>query len=148
MRKKAMLQLGIYLILVMIVTLVIFAIFTNQIDLPGTVTKPESLTIRNVTIAIISDSWSLTHTYQETTNNSVYGLLNQTAQQYHFSINKTYFPGYDSFFIKAINEITNGKDNKYWQFEVNGKYANKGCNQYFLSDNDVITWKFQKSPYQ
>jgi hypothetical protein len=147
MRKKTIVQLGIYLVLVIIVIITIFAISTNQIELPGTVTTQDSSSIENVTITIISDNWSVTHTYIKTTNNTVYSLLNQTAQRYHFSVNKTYFTGYDSFFIESINGIPNGMTNKYWQFEVNGQYGNKGCSHYILSDDDVVIWRFQKSPF-
>ena len=147
MRKKTIVQLGIYLLLVMIVSITIFAISTNQIELPGTLITQDSSSIENVTITIISDNWSVTHTYIKTTNNTVYSLLNQTAQRYHFSVNKTFFTGYDSFFIESINGISNGMTNKYWQFEVNGQYGNKGCSHHILSDDDVVIWRFQKSPF-
>lgn len=147
MMKKINKKLLGYLCLVSFVVIIIYVVSTNQIEFQGTMIESEDVMLHNITIIITSETWSLRHTYSTTKTNTVYDLLNETATQYNFSIQKTYFPGYDSFFIESINNIENGQDNKYWQYKVNDQYADKGCSLYQLSNNDIITWNFQKSPY-
>jgi len=136
-----------YIAVLSLVTIAIYVISTHEIDLPATVSKPEPSVIHNITISISSDQWALTHTFETTKNSNVYALLNKTAQLYNFTIKKTYFKGYDSFFIQSINNINNGLNDKYWQFTVNNVYADRGCSDYFLGDNDTVQWFFQKSPF-
>ena len=147
MIKQQKIKIILYLTLVLAVSISIYAVSTHQLDLTGTMTTPESTELHNITIKITSDTWSLSHTYKSTKTLNVYTLLNHTAELYDFSIKKSYFSGYDSFFIESINNITNGENNRYWQYFVNDQYADKGCNTYFLNDNDKVEWIFQKSPY-
>jgi hypothetical protein len=145
--KNKLIRISAYFLLILIVSITIYAVSTHHIEIPGTVTKPKTNVVQNITISISSDAWSLSHTYEFSQNLSVYEILNQTAHLYNFTITKTYFTGYDSFFIESINNVKNGQNNKYWQFYVNGVYANKGCSQYFVSNNDVIEWEFEKSSF-
>jgi hypothetical protein len=137
-----------YLFIVCLVAVIIYVVSTNQLEFSKTpIESKDNNIVYNITINITSETWSLRHTYSTTKNSTVYDLLNETATQYNFSIQKTFFPGYDSFFIESINNIENGQDNNYWQYKVNDKYAEKGCSSYHLSDNDIVTWNFKKSPY-
>ncbi len=136
-----------YLVIVFFVAIIIHGVSTNQLEFSTTLIESEDNILHNITIIITSDTWSLRHTYSTTKNSTVYTLLNETATRYDFSIQKTFFPGYDSFFIESINNIKNGQDNKYWQYKVNDIYADKGCSSYQLSDNDIVIWNFQKSSY-
>ena len=43
-------------------------------------------------------------------------------------------------FIEAIHGVHN-TNNFYWQYWVNGKYAEIGAGQYVLQDGDEILWK-------
>lgn len=141
------LKISTYIIMVVLITIAVYAVSINQIDFSGKTTKPSSTEIKNVTIKIYSDSWSIIYTYEITRNITVFDLLNQTAHLYNFTFTKTYFAGYDSFFVNSINNIRNGENNNHWQYYVNGEYADKGCSNYFLSDNDIVEWIFNKSPY-
>ena len=145
--KNKLIRISTYFLLILIVTIIIYAVSNHHLEIPGMVTKPKTNFIQNITISISSDAWSLSHTYGISQNLSVYEILNQTAHLYNFTITKTYFTGYDSFFIESINNIKNGQNNKYWQFYVNRAYADKGCSQYFVSNNDIIEWKFEKSSF-
>jgi hypothetical protein len=78
-----------------------------------------------------------------TKNVTVADFLFECANRYNFSVQKTYWQGYKSFLIKAIHGIENGEDNRYWQFYVNGRFADVGCSNYFLQDNDVVLWRFE-----
>ncbi len=46
--------------------------------------------------------------------------------------------------IVSINGFKNGTDGKYWQFWINGKYAQIGVSAYEPKLNDSIEWKFTK----
>jgi len=43
-------------------------------------------------------------------------------------------------FIEAIHGVRN-TNNFYWQYWVNGKYAEIGAGQYVLQDGDEVLWK-------
>jgi len=136
-----------YVSIVIFFTLIIFLVSSDQIPFQKTISTVDTQAIYNVTIKITSETWSLQHTYKKTTNITVYALLNQTAQKYHFNLNKTYFSGYESFYIESINNMENGKENKYWQYIVNNQYANQGCSSYCLSNDDTVEWIYAKNPY-
>lgn len=49
--------------------------------------------------------------------------------------------------IVRIGDLTNGQDNKYWQYWVNGKPASVGADSYQVEANDIIEWKFEPSSF-
>jgi len=49
--------------------------------------------------------------------------------------------------IIKIGDLTNGQDNKYWQYWVNGKPASVGADNYQVEANDKIEWKFEPSSF-
>ncbi len=44
--------------------------------------------------------------------------------------------------ITSVNGYKNGKDKKYWQYFINGRYAEEGISSYALKPGDKIEWKF------
>ena len=44
--------------------------------------------------------------------------------------------------VTQINDKKNGKNGKYWQYFVNGKYAQVGASNYVLQIGDVVEWIF------
>lgn len=44
--------------------------------------------------------------------------------------------------VESIEGDTNGSQNKYWTYFVNGKEANVGAADYTVQPNDSIEWKF------
>ena len=71
---------------------------------------------------------------------SVYDVLVEAAHEHNFSVVATYYSQYDSYFIESINGVKNG-NGKYWQYWVNGEYANVGANLYKVKNGDSILWK-------
>jgi hypothetical protein len=94
---------------------------------------------------IISPEWEIEYLDIDSTNNTVAELLFECAKHFNLTIKKTYWEGYKSYLIEAINGIENGENNMYWQYYVNGEYANVGCSNYLLKDNDVVIWRFEPS---
>ncbi len=145
--KKIIDKIGCIFILVGIVIVVymvsqsdFYSIYVGDKDSDGIV--------ENVGIKIISPAWKIEYVSTSTENITVADFLFECSSHYNFEIEKEYWGGYQSFFIKSINNIENGNDGRYWQFYVNNKFADVGCSNYFLNDNDVVEWRFEKSPWQ
>lgn len=49
--------------------------------------------------------------------------------------------------INEIKGLTNGQDNKYWQYAVNGQYADKAADKWPLKEGDRVTWEFKESSF-
>jgi hypothetical protein len=77
-----------------------------------------------------------------TVNATVYGCLLEAATIGNFNVKTTYYPSFDSTLIDAIGNATGGKDNKYWQYYVNGIYGTLGVDKQTVHDGDRIEWKF------
>ncbi len=103
--------------------------------------------VHHVSLKIIAPNWSIFYLDVTTSNNTVADLLFECADVYNFSVEKSFWTGYDSFFIEAINGTRNGEDGRYWQYYVNGEYADIGCSLYVLHDYDVVEWRFESSPW-
>ena len=81
-----------------------------------------------------------------TSNVTVAKFLFECAERYNFSVKADYWQGYSSLFIEAIHDIENGDGGNYWQYYVNGRFAEVGCSRYYLHDNDVVEWCFEPPP--
>lgn len=103
--------------------------------------------VTNVSMKIISPGWTISYMNVNTNNATVANLLFECADHYNFDVETEYWTGYDSFFIESINGTKNGEDNRYWQYYVNGEYADAGCSRYVLNDNDVVEWRFESSAW-
>jgi len=143
MINKKKLNIGIYLSVVIV--LVVIVILVSSTNLFENVESKEY--IDNVSLKIISPSWSISYLNISTKNTTVADLLSECADKYNFTIEKEFFQGYDSFLFIAINNLENGDDDKYWQYYVNGKFADVGCSKFVLNDNDIIEWRFEDSPW-
>jgi len=101
--------------------------------------------VDNVSMEIITPGWNIAYRNVTTMNVTVASFLLESAHRYNFSVQANYWQGYDSLFVKSINNIENGKDGNCWQYYVNGEYAQVGCSLYHLHDNDVVEWRFESS---
>jgi len=101
--------------------------------------------VENTSMKIVSPDWNLEYMNVNTENVTVADFLFECANHYNFTVKKKYWKGYKSFLIEAINGIENGEGDRYWQYYVNGKFADVGCSNYFLHDNDVVEWRFEPS---
>ncbi len=78
---------------------------------------------------------------------SVYDVLQTARTQLGITYRGKNFLGL-GFFVDEINgQSSNPKEGKYWIYYVNGKEAQVGVSNYIVQPNDVITWKYEKSPY-
>ncbi|MFH1896406.1 MAG: DUF4430 domain-containing protein [bacterium] len=77
--------------------------------------------------------------------NTVMGLLKAAAEENGFEIN--YSDSEFGVFVKAIAGVENTTE-KFWQFWVNNKFADKAADRYELKNGDIIVeWKFIRSQF-
>jgi hypothetical protein len=145
-KKRKRRQIELIIIIVIIFVLIAMTYYLSSNDIFSDIEKRQSI-IHHVNISIISSYWNLSQFFDNTTNTTVASLLFESVDHFNISVKKDYWPGYESFFITKIGNMTNGMDNRYWQYYVNDIYADKGCSNYYLQDNDSIVWVFEASPW-
>ena len=140
-------RVGVFLVIVIALASLVFAV--SQTDFFSLYAKPGDThkLVENVSMKIVSPDWNIAYMNVNTNNATVADLLFECASHYNFEVEVEYWRGYDSYFIESINGIENGEGDKYWQFYVNGRYADVGCSKYILYNNDVVEWRFESSSW-
>jgi len=77
-------------------------------------------------------------------NATVYSLLIQASNINGFEVGAEYYDNYQSHYIYSINNVVEGKDNKFWQYYINGEYGTVGADLQILKNNDTLKWKYQE----
>ena len=132
------------LVVVALVSLVVIVSDTDFFSISVDLEESDGL-IENTSMKIVSSDWNLEYMNVNTENVTVADFLFECANHNNFTVKKKYWKGYKSFLIEAINGIENGEGDRYWQYYVNGKFADVGCSNYFLHDDDVVEWRFGPS---
>lgn len=83
------------------------------------------------------------------THDTVYLAPNTTvldALKAVASVNETYWPTFEAWFIDAINDMYNNENsnNRWWVYSVNGEHALIGAAEYTIRDGDQIEWIYQQ----
>lgn len=73
-------------------------------------------------------------------------LLTYVAQKNSIEL-KTKDYGEMGTLVESIGAVTNGTDNKYWAYYVNGALGQVAADQYQLKAGDVIEFRFEKSNF-
>ncbi|MDP3901088.1 MAG: DUF4430 domain-containing protein [bacterium] len=73
------------------------------------------------------------------TGGTVLDQLKAVQVRYGVPLEMRSFPGMGEF-VEGIHGVRN-TNMKYWQFWVNGTYAEVGASQYVLSNGDQVLWK-------
>ena len=130
--------------------LVLIVVIASDTNLFGIVTEPtteeKNKLVSNVSLKITSPDWTFDYLNIDTNNATVADFLFECADQYNLDVEAEPWTGYNSFFVEAINGTENGKDGRYWLYYVNEKFADVGCSNYVLNDNDLVEWKFEFEP--
>jgi hypothetical protein len=143
--RRNILHSAIYLSIVVLLCLLVVVVSQTEWLSLSIQQGESSAFVENVQITIWSPSWSVEYFCEKTSNETVADLLFECAAYYHIALEKKYYKGYKSYLIEGINGITNGDDDRYWQYYVNGEFADVGCSNYFLDDHDVVEWRFEHS---
>lgn len=98
----------------------------------------------NVSLKISGDGWVIEYLDVDTLNNSVFKLLLECSKVYDFSVDYTYWEGFDSVFVNSINGTRNGDYGMWWQYYVNGVYGEMGSDRKEIFEGDMIEWRFEE----
>ena len=76
---------------------------------------------------------------------TAFGLLENTVNNLGLALKTQNFDL--GVFIKSIDVIENGQDDKYWMYYVNGEMPMTSSDKYILKDGDIVEFKFEKSSF-
>lgn len=77
---------------------------------------------------------------------TVLDILKQLTQDNNITLELKDYAGLGTM-VNKIGELTNGQDNKYWQYYINDQYSQTGADKYQLKNNDIIEWRFAPSTF-
>ena len=139
-RKRTVLEAVAFVVIISIAFFGLWALaqFIEEADEPEPIDSPINVTLR------IDYGEHMDEYQMQTVNNTVYTLLTECAEDNNFSVGYTFWPGYDAAFINSINGFKNGNDEMWWQYYVNGKYGEIGCDKKEIFDGDVVEWRFEE----
>ena len=80
----------------------------------------------------------------EISNATVYSVLMRASNLYDLEVRAEYYDNYQSHYIYSINNVTEGKNNKFWQYYLNGIYGTIGADLQPLENDDTVEWRFEK----
>ncbi len=72
---------------------------------------------------------------------TVFKALQKLSEQATFDLDYKDYGGDMGVFVNSIDGKKDPQKKKWWQFWVNGKYADKGAGSYELSPGDSVFWK-------
>ena len=75
---------------------------------------------------------------------TVFDVLKFVCQNKNIQLEYSWTPIYNSYYVEGMNNLYefDCKSQSGWMYKVNGEYANYGCSQYYLKNNDVVEWRF------
>lgn len=80
----------------------------------------------------------------EAKEKTAFGLLKAAAEKEGLELD---FETSDfGVFVKKIGETENSQD-EFWQFWVNGQFADKAADKFEIKDGDLVEWKYEKSQF-
>lgn len=71
---------------------------------------------------------------------TAFRALQKSAERASFNLEYKDYGGDMGVFITSINGQTGENQKAWWQFWVNGKYADKGASTYTLNPGDSVYW--------
>ena len=134
---------------ILLITIPIIVLGIVGVGLIGTgiiSTEPFKLDSKTINTTLIIDYGNnVIDTYAlEISNATVYNALIQASNQYDFEVRSYYYDNYQSHYIYSINNVVEGKNNKFWQYYINGEYGIVGADLQVLKNFDTIEWKYQE----
>ena len=73
---------------------------------------------------------------------TVWQIMQKALAEKGISLEYEEYDGGLGVLITKIGNKKNGDEGKYWQYFVNGEYANMGASNYIVKNGDIIEWKF------
>lgn len=103
----------------------------------------EDRLVSNVTITIRTPGWTLNYTGVATSNNTVFGLLLESADRLDFEVRWLNYTLPEGVLVMSINGATNGGSGRFWQYWVDGVYGDRAADKKEIFDGDLVEWTFE-----
>lgn len=86
----------------------------------------------------------LEYPYSVVSPNNLFVITKNLAQEQNWAFN---FQRYDTLgiLVTQIGEKTNGQEQKYWQYTVNGLTPLVSVDNFYPQANDTVEWVFKES---
>jgi len=75
-------------------------------------------------------------------NSTVFSLLKELSEKENFEIETTDYPEM-GIFIKSIDELSGGTDDKWWQYWINNSLGELAADKKKVNNGDTVEWKFE-----
>jgi hypothetical protein len=134
-------------IILLVIPIIVIALVGIGLASTGTIsTEPLELDAKTITATLIIDYGNNDiETYNlKISNATVYSALIQASNQYDFDVETYYYDNYQSHYIYSIKNVVEGKNNKFWQYYINGEYGIVGADLQVLKNADIVEWKYQE----
>ncbi len=132
-------------IIVILAIIVGISVIGNKFYAPNIETPGEEM--RDTAITLRIDGLNLTERYDVSENTSVLALLQEIDKSdADLKLKTKEYSGLGALVISMGNK-ENGKDNKYWQYYVNGIMPQVGADKYILQNGDIVEWRFAASEF-
>lgn len=100
----------------------------------------------SVSMRIEGAGWTIGYASNDTRNNTAFLFLMEASRALHFDVQWTnWSPPYSAVFIDAVNGSHNGDGDRWWQFWVDGVYADTAADLAILHGGDSVRWAFVPS---
>ncbi len=78
---------------------------------------------------------------------TVFSLLKKVAEENNMEFSFKEYPDMGAL-VESIGNVKNDfGNNKWWQYWVNGEYANVGASSFQLKNNDSVEWKYVEGQF-
>ncbi len=78
---------------------------------------------------------------------TAFDLLKKATEENNLELSFKESPGL-GVFVESIDNVANDfENNKWWQYWVNGEYAQVGASNFILKDGDLVEWKYVEGQF-
>jgi len=104
-----------------------------------------SFVVHGVRLVVNGSGWTIEYSSLVTTNNTAFSLLQEASHRLGFAIAYEVYQIPEGVLVTSINGSSNGEGGRYWQYWVNEAYGRVAADRSALSDDDIVTWRFDRS---
>lgn len=134
------------IVLILVPIIVIALVGIGLVNSGIITTEPLKINTNEVNATLIIDYGNnQVDTYNmKVENPTVFSVLMKASNLYGFEVGAEYYNNYQSNYIYSINNVVEGKNNKFWQYYLNGEYGTVGADLQPINNNDTVKWMYQE----
>ena len=109
----------------------------------NTVDVSRTSVVTDVHMRVEGAAWSLWYNATATRNVTAFEFLVEAAGARGFNVTwSAWGPPLSAVFVESVAGDVNGAGGRYWQFWVDGRYANVGADHAVLHAGAFVEWRF------